>query len=95
MTSNVIFLEKTCLLIDVLVDAVLAEQSHPLTAPQTAWFTAHCEQRFRYFHANNPRWRKWLEDRNRKIDPRHQCKTWIRHWLTAYVKDPVGFQKRS
>ena len=58
------------------------------------WFTAYCDQRFRYFHANNPRWRKWLEDRDRRIDPRDQCKVWIRHWLTAYVLDPAGYQER-
>ena len=94
LTTVAVFLETTSLLVDVLVEAVLAETTPALTPAQVTWFTAHCDQRFRYFHANNPRWRKWLEDRDPRIDPRDQCKVWIRHWLAAYVLDPVGYQER-
>ena len=94
LTTAALFLEKTSLLVDVLVEAVLAEKPHALTPAQVTWFAAYCDQRFRYFHANNPRWQKWLEDRDRKIDPRDQCKVWIRHWLAAYVLDPAGYQGR-
>jgi hypothetical protein len=94
LTTAAVFLEKTSLLVDVLVEAVVAENSHALTPAQVTWFAAFCDQRFRYFHANNPRWQKWLEDRDRKIDPRDQCKVWIRHWLAAYVLDPAGYQER-
>jgi len=94
LTTVAVFLETTSLLVDVLVEAVLAETTPALTPAQVAWFTAHCDQRFRYFHARNPRWRKWLEDRDRRIDPRDQCKVWIRHWLAAYVLDPAGYQER-
>jgi len=94
LTTTDVFLARTSLLVNVLVGAVLAEKSHVLTPAQTAWFVAYCDRRFRYFHANNPRWRKWLEDRDPNIDPRDQCKVWIRHWLAAYVLDPVGYQER-
>ena len=94
LTTAAVFLEKTSLLVDVLVEAVLAEKPHALTPAQVTWFVAYCDQRFRYFHANNPRWQKWLEDRDPKIDPRDQCKVWIRHWLAAYVLDPAGYQER-
>ena len=105
LTTADVFLEKTSLLVGVLVEAVLvehaaakADQSWPypsdrlLTPAQVAWFIAHCDQRFRYYHANNPKWRKWLEDRNSRIDPRNQCKVWIRHWLAAYVKDSARYE---
>ena len=94
LTTDAVFLEKTSLLVDVLVGAVLAEKPHVLTQAQVTWFAACCDQRFRYFHANRPDWRKWLEDRDPKIDPRDQCKAWIRHWLAAYVLDPAGYQHR-
>ena len=94
LTTAAVFLEKTSLLVDVLVESVLAEKPHALTPAQVTWFAACCDQRFRYFHANNPRWQKWLEDRDRKIAPRDQCKVWIRHWLAAYALDPAGYQER-
>ena len=94
VTTSEIFAAKTSLLIHVQVDMVLAEKPHDLTPEQVAWFIDHCEWRFRYFHANNPRWRKWLEDRNRSIDPRDQCRVWIRHWRDAYVLDPARYQQR-
>jgi len=94
MTAVPIFMEKTSLLVEVLVEAVLVETATTLTPAQQAWFTRHCDQRFRWFHANNPTWRKWLEDRDRRIDPRDQCKVWIRHWLAAYVRDPARYKSQ-
>jgi ribosomal protein S27AE len=94
LTTPETFLEKTCLILDYHVEVVLAEQPHTLTPEQVAWFFAHCDIRFRYFHANDSYWRKWLEDRNPKIDPRLQCKVWIRHWLAAYTLDPTTYQER-
>jgi len=94
LTTAAAFLEKTSLVIDVLIDAVLAEtrNAFALTPAQITWFASHCDQRFRYFHANNPKWRKWLEDRNSRIDPRNQCKVWIRHWLAAYMMNPGRYE---
>jgi len=94
LTPATVFLEKTSLLIDVLVEAVLIKTGTTLPAADAAWFATHCEQRFRYFHRNNAVWRKWLEDRNARIDPRNQCKVWIRHWLAAFIRDPAGFRER-
>lgn len=92
LTAAPTFREKTSLLIEVLVETVLTEAAATLTPSQRAWFTEHCDLRFRWFHRNNPAWRKWLEDRDRRIDPRDQCKVWIRHWLAAYQKDPAAYQ---
>jgi hypothetical protein len=100
-TAAPVFLNKTALVTDVLIEAVLAEpipamtEVESLTPTQVAWFTAHCDLRFRWFHANKADWRKWLESRNRRIDPRSQCKVWIRHWLAAYRKDPARFEQQK
>jgi hypothetical protein len=78
------FSDKTALLIDVLVGQVLEEKPHTLTPELVTWFVVHCEQRFSYFYLNNPKWRRWLDNRSARIDPRLQCKVWIRHWLAGY-----------
>jgi hypothetical protein len=88
------FADKTCLIIRQHVGAVLCEKPCTLTADQISWFADHCDQRFRYLHALNPAWAKWLEGRDRKIDPRDQVKVWIRHWLSAYVQGPETYQEK-
>jgi hypothetical protein len=93
LTTRDAFAESTALVLDIFIDKALAETPHTLTAAQIEWFRGHCDQRFRWFHANNATWRKWLEDRDRRIDPRDQSLVWIRHWLTAFVKDPERFQQ--
>lgn len=78
------FSDKTALLIDVIVKQVLEEKPHTMSPEQVTWFVGHCEQRFCYFYETNTVWRRWLENRSRRIDPRLQCKVWIRHWLAGY-----------
>ncbi len=93
LTPQEKFAEATTLVLDIFIDKALAEAPHKLTAAQIKWFREHCDRRFRWFHANNSTWRKWLENRNRRIDPRDQSLVWIRHWLAAYAKDPDRFQQ--
>ncbi len=94
ITTPEVFRAKTSLLIDVQVQMVLAEKPHDLTPEQVAWFIDHCEWRFRYFYEKRPDWRRWLENRNRRIDPHDQSRVWLRHWLAAYVLAPVRYQQR-
>ena len=96
-TTSENWLERTSLLLDVQVDSVLAERPEArrrLTPNQIDWFYNHVDQRFRYLHALDPKWRKWSEDRDRRIDPRLQARVWIRHWLDAYLLDPERYQQR-
>jgi hypothetical protein len=94
-TSPEEWLKRTSLLLDMQVDAVLREKPEARLAPdQLRWFYDHVDVCFRYLHATNLRWRKWLEDRDRRIDPRLQARVWIRHWLQAYLRDPAEYQKR-
>ena len=87
------WLEKTCLLLEVRVGIVLSQTPHALTLDQIDWFQRHVDERFRYLHANNMKWRRWTEGRTR-LDPRLQADVWIRHWLSAYVIDPERYQRR-
>lgn len=90
-----VFLDRTCFFLAVLVRQVLREERpYQLTPKQSQWFIDHCDRRVRYLHALNPRWREWLENCNPKIDPRDQCKVWIRHWLAAYTLDPARYQEQ-
>jgi hypothetical protein len=89
------FVNATALVVDALIDGVLAATPHSLTEPQIKWFRDYCDIRFRWFHANRRSWRKWLENRNHRIDPRGQSRVWIRHWLAAYIKHPARFQREE
>ncbi len=95
MTAPDAFANATALILDIFLDKVLTDTPHALSAAQVEWFRSHCDRRFRWFHANRPEWRKWLENRNPNIDPRDQCVVWIRHWLAAYMIDPALYQQRS
>jgi hypothetical protein len=86
------FANKTALLISVLLEPII--HGHNLIDEEIEWFTAHCEARFCYFYARDPAWRKWLENRSMRIDPRLQCQTWMRHWWAAYAKGPEEYQRR-
>jgi hypothetical protein len=90
-TDPVTFGEKTALLIDVIVQCVLDEAPRKITLRQQIWFTAFCDTFIRHLHAANPSWTNWLENRAPRIDPPAQCRVWIRHWLAAFVLDPVKF----
>ena len=93
LTPEVAFENRTCLLTDILVDQVFQERDWDIESQYVNWFYGHVNERFRYMHANNPEWRRWLENKRAQIDPRDQCKVWIRHWLTAYVIDPETYQR--
>jgi len=87
------FADKTALLIGVLLKPVI--EGHTLADEEIEWFIAHCEARFCYFHATDPHWRRWLENRSLRIDPRLQCQVWLRHWWEAYTKTgPEEYQRR-
>ena len=93
MTTEAKFESRTALLTDVLVDQVFAERYWDLPVPYVEWFYTHVNRRFRMMYAN-PRDRRWLENKSKRIDPRNQCKVWIRHWLTAYTLNPETYQEQ-
>jgi hypothetical protein len=87
ITSVEDFENKTALMLSVFMPPMLGEKV-------PGWFAAHVSARIRYMHANNPGWRKWLENRVASIDPRDQCKVWIKHWFDAYQLDPERYRER-
>jgi hypothetical protein len=89
------FEARTSLVMQVLVDQMLAEYPvNLLTWEERAWFTNNCERWFCRFHANSSAWKEWLENKVLNIDPRDQCKVWIRHWLEAYLRWPEGYKRK-
>jgi len=95
MLTHDAFAEKTCLILNYHVEEVLATTPNNLTPEQVDWFTTHVSARVRYLHAHNLQWQKWLENRNKRIDPRDQIKVWIRHWLTAYLMDNERYRRNA
>ena len=93
-TPSAIFEETTCLLLWLLVDQVWAEKPRALTQEEFDWFYDHVDRRMRWLHANKAGWRRWMENEDRRIDPREQAKVWIRHWLDAYCLDPQRYQEQ-
>lgn len=79
------FADVTSLALDLLITDVLKANPAALTAYNTRWFRDHCDLRVRYLHANDPKWKKWLEGREPKIDPRDQIGVWLKHWLQAFI----------
>ena len=94
ITSPEAFGTATALVLDFFTGKALNETPHDLSREQVEWFREHCDRRFRWYHANNPAWRKWLENRDPRIDPRDQCMVWIRHWLQSYLLDPQMYRQR-
>jgi hypothetical protein len=87
------FLENTCLILGYHIHAVIDERDHNLTEAEIEWFVIHCNKWFRYLYQTKPQWRKWLENRDRRIDPRKQCRVWIKHWLDAYMVSPCAYKR--
>ncbi len=105
LTDPEVFAHKTALHVGVLVSGVILDQFLSAvfsredrdwfnSSEDKQWFIEHCEQRFRYFHANSEGWRQMLENKNKKIDSRKQAKVWILHWLQAFVKNPKQYKER-
>jgi hypothetical protein len=82
------FTDETCLLIDMFVKQVVDDSPYRVSPGDLEFFTDYCSLRFRWYYANKPDWKKWMDNRNPRIDPRSQCNVWIRHWLAGFVKDP-------
>jgi hypothetical protein len=93
-TDPNIFLEKTCLILDCLLQQIRDADPDDLAPDAVEWFLRHCNLRIRWFHANNRKWRAWLEGEHKRIDPREQCKVWMRHWLAAYRQNPEDYRSR-
>jgi hypothetical protein len=101
ITSPDEFDKGTALMLDVLFEDVANEDSHQsqefrkLPASDRDWFQKYCDKWVRYFHANDPKWRTWLEGRNPRIDQRAQVKVWFRHWLAGYVINPDRYHQQA
>ena len=94
-TPHKTFVTATALMLDLLANDVIAETpDHRLSKRQLEWFVDHCDTRIRFNYATDDHWRKWLENRDRRIDPRSQCKVWIRHWFKAFCLHPEQYVGR-
>lgn len=97
LKNKIISLEKfeneTCLLIRPSLKFAIEQAGAKI--PIDGWFYRHVSRRIRFMYDNNKEWRKWLQNKNRKIDPRLQLQVWLRHWIAAYIKNPETYQKNA
>ena len=95
-TDIEIFANKTALVPCILTERAVTQVSafRMLPDAQKNWFFEHCDLRLRWMHNNNNDWRKWLESKLKRIDPRAQCMVWIEHWAMAFVMNPEQYMER-
>jgi len=74
----------------VIAETCLGRRQHTLTPAQAAWFVRHVDVWTRWFHANNPKWKRSLESKSNA--GRDQLYVWVNHWLDAYLLDPERYQ---
>lgn len=87
------FERRTSLAIDVIASTVLLQKSpqHRVGCPtDETRFIRLCDRWVRWFHANNPKWRRKLEGDH----GREWCYGWIGHWADSLLLDPKRFWKR-
>jgi len=92
-TTQKQFDKLTSLNLYLLIDDIVQYKLLAFSTEDIDWFTKHTENRIRYMHATNKRWKKWLENKLKSIDPRDQCKVWIRHWTEAFKKNPKIYKE--
>ena len=81
------FERVTPLMLEFMTYIILNKKKHFLTEEQSYWFIAHVDLWVRWFHANNSRWRRRLEN-----DGRDWMCMWIEHWRDAYLHDPEHYR---
>ena len=90
-TLEIEFVRQTSLALEIILDDVLV--GCELDVVDQAWFRQHADTWVRWFHANDPKWRAWLNGKRKRIDPPSQLLIWFDHWLKAYSLNPDAYQK--
>ena len=67
-----------------IIDAQVRAKK-PVSEQDRAWFIDQAETWVRWFHANNPKWRKKLERESN--DDRDFILAFVNHWADAFVKN--------
>ena len=83
------FYEATILLPHLVADVSLDRKFPGRTPEQREWFVNFVEWWVRFFHANNPKWKRFIESNHR-----NQLYVWTDHWAEALALDPEEFIKR-
>ena len=60
--------------------------------PDREWFVEQAETWVRWFHANNPQWRRKLERESN--DDRDFVLAFLNHWADAFVQNPDAYKSR-
>ena len=89
-TDTGIFERRTSLMPEVIAEQFVAASG--LSDAQVSWFVRHVDLRTRWLHANNPRWKRWLESEGNK--GRDQLYVFAEHWASAYRKNPDMYEAR-
>jgi hypothetical protein len=66
--------------------------SKSLTDQDQAWFIQQAETWVRWFHANNPKWRKKLERESN--EDRDFVSQFVNHWADFFVQNPDAYKNR-
>jgi hypothetical protein len=81
----------TALVPDLIASVVLENRTHNLTTGQVDWFARHCDLRYRWLWANDPRWRKRHQRKDRARDEAYM---WIGHWADGFTLRPDTYMAR-
>ena len=64
----------------------------PVSEQDQEWFINQAETWVRWFHANNPKWRKKLDRESN--DDRDFVLAFVNHWADAFVKHPGVYKSQ-
>jgi len=74
-----------------VADAVMEERRLSGTS-EARWFADHVDCWVRWFHANDPKWRRRLDRADEKdLDWVYM---WVNHWADSFIKDPQKYVDR-
>jgi hypothetical protein len=69
-----------------------ARARKPVSEQDREWFVDQAETWVRWFHANNPKWRKKLERESN--DDRDFVSRFVNHWACAFVSNPQTYKSQ-
>ena len=73
------------------IDDAESRANKSVSEQDQAWFIQHAETWVRWFHANNPKWRKKLDRESN--DDRDFVLAFANHWANAFVQNPAVYKK--
>lgn len=100
-TAPDVFEDRTSLMLDVVIDTIVERASYdhrkatqqeklPVSDEDMAYFRTHSATWVRWFHANDPKWRRKLNGNG----GRDMVYMFVTHWLEAFLNDPDSYRVR-